>query len=92
MHWIHWKKARNAPHVEATLLSIDDEGFVLAMAYGGELRWWHHEMPRLRQALEVPGARIQAVPTFHALRVNDHWFNCSRGPSTVACRFEQPRR
>jgi hypothetical protein len=86
MHWIHWKQARNAPHVEATLVSIDDQGFVLALEDGTELRWWHHDLARLRQALELPGVEVQAVPSLHALRVDNHWFNCSQGSFRAACQ------
>jgi hypothetical protein len=92
MHWIHWKQARNAPHVETRLVSIDEDEVVLALPDGGELRWWHHEMARLRQALELPGAQVHAVPSLHALKVNSWWFNCSRGPFRGTCQFEEPRR
>jgi len=85
MHWIHWKHARNAPHVEARLVSIDDEAIVLALPDGTELRWWHHDLARLRQALELPGVKVQAVPSLHALRVDNWWFNCSQGPSQAIC-------
>jgi hypothetical protein len=92
MHWIHWKQARNAPHFDARLVSIDDEGFVLALRDGTDLHWWHHDLARLRQALELPGAEIQAVPSLHAVRVDNHWFNCSQGPFHATCARKEPRR
>jgi hypothetical protein len=88
MHWIQWKQAMSRTPQPAAFVRLDELGIMLALGRK-PLRLWNHDMPRMTQALEDPGAAIDVWQELGALRIGNHWFNCSAKTFQATCALRR---